>query len=99
MRAFWSCPVDLEIDQHGHNAVMEIPFELAKPFQKKSPLWNAERLRFVRRLAKSQPNATLRELCEQMNQEQAITVSISSMSRTLKRLGHVRKVRALIGFM
>lgn len=76
---------------HGRNSVKQIAFELAKSLPKTRPLWSAERLRLVRRLAERKPKATLKELCERMQEEQRITVSISSMARAVKRLNPAHK--------
>jgi transposase len=79
-------PGGTEIYSRSRNSVKQIPFELAKSLSKMRPLWSGERFRYVRLLTDRKPNTTLKELCEQMRVEQGLSVSISSMSRALKRL-------------
>jgi len=66
---------------------------LAKSIIFKKPLWTEERLLIVRRLVEEQPDATLRKLCEQLQQKQGLYVSSSSLSRAQKRLGLTRRVQ------
>jgi site-specific DNA recombinase len=75
-----------ETYSRSHNSVNQITFEIAKSLPKLRPLWTEERLRVVRRLIKRKPNAKLRELCEWVRVEQGISVSISNMSRALRKL-------------
>lgn len=70
----------------SRNSANQITFELARSLPKLRLLWNAERLQFVRRLIKRNPNATLRELCEELRLQQGLSVSISSMSRAIRKI-------------
>jgi transposase len=47
----------------------------------------------VRQLVHEQPDATLAELCAQLQQRRGLRVSVATMSRLLKRLGLPRKKR------
>ena len=49
--------------------------------------------RLVRQLVHEQPDATLAELCAQLQQRRGLRVSVATMSRLLKRLGLPRKKR------
>ena len=45
----------------------------------------------VRRLVQDQPDATLAELCRQLQQQRGVRVSVATMCRLLQRLGLPRK--------
>jgi transposase len=45
----------------------------------------------IRQLVQAQPDATLEELCAQLQQQQGLRVSVATMSRLLRRLGLPRK--------
>ena len=47
----------------------------------------------IRQLVQAQPDATLQELCAQLQQQQGLRVSMATMSRLLHRLGLPRKKR------
>jgi transposase len=47
----------------------------------------------IRQLVQAQPDATLEELCAQLQQQQGLRVSVATMSRLLHRLGLPRKKR------
>ena len=48
-------------------------------------------LTWVRHLVQAQPDATLAELCTQLQQQRGVRVSVATMCRVLKRLGLPRK--------
>jgi transposase len=48
-------------------------------------------LALVRHLVQAQPDATLAELCTQLQQQRGVRVSVATMCRVLKRLGLPRK--------
>jgi transposase len=45
----------------------------------------------IRQLVQAQPDATLEELCAQLQQQQGLRVSVATMARLLPRLGLPRK--------
>ena len=57
------------------------------------PRCDAPALAYVRRLVQDQPDATLEELCGQLQQQRGVRVSVASLCRLLKRLGLPRKKR------
>jgi transposase len=55
------------------------------------PSCDAEAVALVQRLVEAQSDATLEELCAQLNQQRGLKVSRPTMSRLLTRLGWPRK--------
>ncbi len=55
------------------------------------PLLGAEDLDLVRQLVRQQPDLTLQELCETVDQHRGVRVSVPTMCIWLRRLGLVRK--------
>lgn len=79
---------------YGHSPVTEITFELIKPLPTVTiPLRERLDLFFIRNLVQQNPQASLRELCGQIEQATKISVSIQSMSRILTRMGLSHKAR------
>jgi transposase len=57
----------------------------------RQPRCDPAALGLVRHLLQEQPDATLAELCTQLQQRRGVRVSLATMSRLLKRLGLPRK--------
>ena len=85
MRAIFALPGAVELHSRSRDSVNQIYFELAKSLPKLRPLWSVERFRLVRGLVETGPNATLKELCDCLQQERGIAASVSSVSRASKQ--------------
>jgi transposase len=48
-------------------------------------------LTLIRQLVREQPDATLAELCAQLQQRRGLRISVATMGRVLQRLGRPRK--------
>ena len=57
----------------------------------RQPLLGAEDLELVRQQVRQQPDLTLQELCDTVDQQRGARVSVSTMCSWLQRLGLVRK--------
>jgi len=57
----------------------------------RQPRCNAAALAFIRQLVQTQPDATLEELCTQLQQRRGVRVSVATMCRMLQRVGLPRK--------
>jgi transposase len=57
----------------------------------RQPRCDATALAVVRQLVHEQPDATLEELCAQLQQRQGLRLSVATMCRVLQRLGLPRK--------
>ena len=55
------------------------------------PVLDDEALALVRQLVKEEPDATLEELCEAVNRQRGVRVSVSNMCTRLKHIGLPRK--------
>ncbi len=55
------------------------------------PLLGTEDLELVRQLVRQQPDLTLQELCDAVDQQRGVRVSVPTMCIWLQRLGLVRK--------
>jgi transposase len=55
------------------------------------PTCDGVALALIRQLVQAQPDATLEELCVQLQHQQGLRVSVATMSRLLHRLGLPRK--------
>jgi site-specific DNA recombinase len=76
------------------NTVYEVPFVLNKSLPP-TPIPLRKQLDefFIQSLVKQYPSATLRELCDKVEQKTGITLSTSSMGRLLGRYGFKYKAR------
>ena len=76
------------------NSVYRFGFVLSKSLPEKPvPLYQQLNSVLLYRLVKEQPHATLKELCQRLKREQHITLSTTSMSRELRRIGLTAKAR------
>jgi site-specific DNA recombinase len=83
-----------EVYSHTRSTVIPVHFELNRLLpQKPMPLREQLDPSFIQILVQQNPNATLRELCEQIHYETGITLSPTSMCRILLRLGLPYKAR------
>jgi transposase len=57
----------------------------------RQPRCDATALAFVRQVVQTQPDATLAELCTQLQRQRGLQVSVATMCRMLQRLGLPRK--------
>jgi transposase len=57
----------------------------------RQPRCDAAALAFVRQVVQAQPDATLAELCAQLQQQRGLRLSVATMCRLLQRLGLPRK--------
>jgi hypothetical protein len=76
------------------NTVYEVPFVFSKSLPP-TPIPLRKQLDefFIQSLVKQYPSATLRELCDKVEQKTGITLSTSSMGRLLGRYGLPYEVR------
>jgi site-specific DNA recombinase len=85
-------------DGHALNSVEVgevLRFEVTRPLPKNEPILKRENLDLIRKLVKRHPTATLRELSDELRREYDLTMSVTSMSRALRRLGLEHKQRGL----
>jgi transposase len=68
-------------------------YVVTRMLPKNEAILKRENLDLVRKLVQQHPTATLRELCGELRREYNLTMSITSMSRALKRLGLEHKQR------
>jgi transposase len=57
----------------------------------RQPHCDSPTLALIRHLVQAQPDATLAELCTQLQQQRGVRVSVATMCRVLQRLGLPRK--------
>jgi transposase len=68
-------------------------YEVTRPLPKNEPILKRENLDVVRTLVQRQPTATLKQLSDELRRVYGLTMSVTSMSRALKRLGVEHKQR------
>ena len=82
------------IYRHGHNAADDTFFELLKAMPKSpNPLHQQLTPELLHRLIRQHSGDTLQQLCEQVKLESGVSLSITSMSRLLRRNGLTCKAR------
>ena len=65
----------------------------AMPFPGRARIVDAEAEACLRALVAAEPDATLLELCDKLQNETGLTVSEATMSRQMQRMGITRKKR------
>jgi hypothetical protein len=78
---------------HDPNAVEHVPFELFKPMPDTTPICELLTPEMLRRLAQANPRATLKDLAYAVQDELGVKLSITHMSRLLRRVGLNSKAR------
>jgi transposase len=72
---------------HDRNSVDDLTFELLKAMPKNLPLHQQLGEDFLRLLVEQQPNATLQQYCQTVQQQRGICLSQQTMCKLLARIG------------
>jgi hypothetical protein len=75
------------------NSVDDILFELLKSMPENLPLLQQIGEDFLRQMVERQPNATLQQYCQMIQQQRGISVSPQTMYKLLVRIGVHGQVR------
>ena len=81
------------IYRSDRNSVDELTFELLKAMPENLPLFQQLGEDFLRLLVEQQPNATLQQYCQTIQQQRGISISPQTVCKLLARIGMPGRVR------